>query len=260
MRIVTWNVNSVRARVHLLPAWLQATQADVICLQELKCVDEQVPRALFEDAGYNLETFGQKTYNGVAIASRYPMSSVTRSLPLADDPQARGIAVITGGIRLVNLYVVNGEEVGSDKYAYKLRWLDALNAWVRQDAAPDDDVLLCGDFNIAPDDRDVHDAAAWKDKVLCSQPERARFDELRAFGLTDVWRHVHPDEVGRYSHTWWDYRGGGFQRGNGLRIDHFLASASLLGRVAACEIDRPTRKLEKTSDHAPVILDLKERA
>lgn len=256
MRITTWNINSIRARLHLLPEWLATHQPDVLCLQELKCVEEQFPHEVFDEAGYNVVLSGQKTYNGVAIASRTPLSHVVTGVPLAGDPQARGIAATTGGVRVVNLYVVNGQEVGSEKYAYKLEWLDALQAWLPTDTPADDALVVCGDFNIAPDDRDVWDPVAWKDKVLCSEPERRRFQSLLDLGLTDAWRHLHGDESGRYAHTWWDYRGGGFQRGFGMRIDHHLVSRSVLARVRSVEIDRATRKLEKTSDHAPVVLEL----
>ncbi len=258
MRITTWNINSLRARLHRVPDWLDQAAPDVLCLQETKCQDKEFPRELFEARGYQVAIYGQKTYNGVAIASKLPMTDIELGLPLQGDPEARGIAATIGGIKVVNLYVVNGKAVGDAKYAYKLRWLDALcdrtDAW-RAAGGP---LLLCGDFNIAPTDEDTWDADLWFGKVLCSPPERARFQRLLDSGLVDAFRKKHPDAWGRYAHTWWDYRGGGFQRGFGMRIDHFLVTADLLDRSRAVVIDREARKGEKPSDHAPVTLFLDE--
>ncbi len=255
MRVTTWNINSVRARLHLLGDWLDDRRPDVLCLQELKCRDEDFPAAVFEERGYNLAVFGQKSYNGVAIASLHPIDAVVRGLPV-DDGEARGLAATTGGLRVVNVYVVNGREVGHEQYHRKLAWLGALRDWLDADATPGDDLVLCGDFNIAPADADVHDPELWRDRVLCSEPERARFRELLDWGLTDAWRHLHPDASGRYAHTWWDYRGRGFQRGLGLRIDHHLVTAPVLARTRGVTIDREARKAARPSDHAPVHLDL----
>jgi exodeoxyribonuclease-3 len=257
MRIATWNVNSVRARLPRVLEWLAAAQPDVLCMQELKCQDEQFPAEGFADLGYNLEVFGQKSWNGVAIASRHSISGVMRGVPDAEDTQSRGLAVITAGLFVVNLYVPNGSEVGSDKYAYKLQWLDKLADWLDQETTPDDDILVTGDFNICPDDRDVYDPDAWHEKILCSTPERARFQRLIDWGLTDALRHF-DDSPGVY--TWWDYRAAMFRRGLGLRIDHHLVSPSVLARATGVEIDREARKGEKPSDHAPVTLVIEDTA
>ena len=253
MRITTWNVNSVRARLPRVIDWLDAARPDVLCMQELKCRDEQFPAEAFEDLGYNVAVFGQKSWNGVAIASQHPISGIIRGIPDADDPQSRGMAVVTGGLFIVNLYVPNGSEVGSDKYAYKLQWLDGLLDWLSNETGPDDDILVTGDFNICPADRDVYDPAAWHEKIICSTPERERFERLIEWGLTDALRHF-DDSEGIY--TWWDYRAAMFRRGLGLRIDHHLVSASVLQRTQGVEIDREARKGEKPSDHAPVTLIL----
>ena len=255
MRIVTWNVNSVRARLPRVLDWLASAQPDVLCMQELKCQEHQFPLEAFEDLGYNVEIYGQKSWNGVAIASRTPLSGVIRGVPDPDDAQARGMAAIAGGVMIVNLYVPNGQEVGSDKYAYKLQWLDKLRAWIDDETAPDDDVVVCGDFNICPDDRDVYDPPAWQGRILCSAPERERFEALKGWGLTDALRHLHED-AGIY--TWWDYRAAMFRRGLGLRIDHHLVTPSILARVQAVEVDLEARKGEKPSDHAPLTLVLGE--
>jgi exodeoxyribonuclease-3 len=256
MRITTFNINSIRARQHRFGAWLADRQPDVLCLQETKCQDHQFPHEVFERHGYGVEFFGQKSYNGVAIASRHPMERVVKGLPLADDPQARGIAVTTCGVRVANIYVVNGKALGTEHYDHKLRWLDGLCDWVAADSAPGDDFVLCGDFNIAPTDEDTWDPAAWHGRILCSEPERDRLRRLLDWGLTDAFRHLYPDHWGRYAHTWWDYRANGFGRGAGMRIDHHLVTKSLLARVRDVEIDRAERKGFKPSDHAPVTLVL----
>jgi exodeoxyribonuclease-3 len=257
--ITTWNINSLRAHAAHFSGFLKEKAPDVICLQETKAQDHEFPVALFADAGYNVVFHGQKTYNGVAIASRLPIEEVERGLPLTDDPEARGIAAKIAGIRVVNLYVVNGKEVGDPKYVYKLRWLDALCGWVEGKLRPDQDVVVCGDFNLCPSDADTWDAAGWKDQVFCSVPERERFERLLAWGLKDAFREKYPGEFGRYAHTWWDYRGGAFQRGHGLRIDHHLVSASVWQRTLEVRIEREERKKEKPSDHAPVSLVLGPR-
>ncbi len=253
MRITTWNVNSVRARLPRILEWLDAARPDVLCMQELKCRDEQFPAEAFEDLGYNLAVFGQKSWNGVAVASQHPISGVIRGIPDAEDQQSRGMAVVTGGLFIVNLYVPNGSEVGSDKYAYKLRWLDGLVEWLSSETGPDDDIVVTGDFNICPADRDVYDPEAWHEKIICSTPERERFVRLLDWGLIDALRHF-DDSEGIY--TWWDYRAAMFRRGLGLRIDHHLVSQSVLQRAQGVEIDKEARKGEKPSDHAPVTLIL----
>lgn len=257
MRIVTFNVNSIRARLHLLPDWLDRARPDVLCLQELKCEAADFPMELFAARGYHVALHGQKTYNGVAIASLTPLDDVRTGLPLAGDAEARGIAVRTAGLHIVNLYVVNGKAVGDPKYDHKLRWLDALVDWVARSCTPEEALVVCGDFNIAPTDDDTWDPAAWHGEVLCSEAERAPFRRLLDWGLHDAFRALYPTAFGRYAHTWWDYRGAGFPRGHGLRIDHHLVSASVLARAAAVEIDRDMRKSDKASDHAPVTLVLR---
>ena len=253
MRITTWNVNSIRARLDRAVAWVERAQPDLLCLQELKCEDHVFPRERFEALGLHLATYGQKTYNGVGLISRSPLEDVVTDLPLAGDPQARGIAATVDGVRVVNLYVPNGSEVGSDKYAYKLAWLDALLAWVSDNASPDDPLVICGDFNITRDDRDIYDPEAWREKVLCSTPERERLEALLDWGLTDAFRHF-DDSAGQY--TWWDYRNLGFQKRQGMRIDHLLVTAPVLARAASVVIDRDERRGKGASDHAPVVLEL----
>lgn len=254
MNITTFNINSVRARTHILPAWLDDRQPDVLCLQEIKCQEHQFPLELFTERGYHVAISGQKTYNGVAIASKLPLEDIVVDLPLTGDPQARGIAVTTGGVRVVNIYVVNGKALGDEKFDYKLKWLDALVERMGAEVANHKDLVLCGDFNICPTDEDTWDAEKWKDGIFCTTDERARFQALLDLGLHDAFREKHPDAWGRYAHTWWDFRGRGFPRGMGLRIDHFLVTAGLLGRTSEVVIDRAARKLDKPSDHAPVTL------
>jgi exodeoxyribonuclease III len=253
MRITTWNVNSIRARLDRVLEWQDQHAPDVLCLQEIKCQDHQFPAEVFEELGWYVETYGQKTYNGVAILSREPAQDVQRDLPWAGDAQARGIAATVRGVRVVNLYVVNGSAVGTDKFAYKLEWLRRLQAWLAACCDPTRPLVVCGDFNIAPDDRDCYDPAGWHEQVLCTSEERAAFRGLLGWGLHDAFRHLSAD-AGRY--TWWDFRTRGFERGEGLRIDHHLVSAPLLPRVQAVEIDTVERGEDKPSDHAPVTLVL----
>jgi len=251
MNVTTFNVNSIRARKEHLLAWLDDRAPDVVCLQEIKCVDAEVPRAELESRGYHVATYGQKTYNGVAILSRTPITDVATDLPWAGDAQARGIAGTVQGVRIVNVYVVNGQDTASEKYPYKLEWLRHLHAYV----APlvSQPLVLCGDFNIAPADADVYDPAAWKDQVLCTEAERQAFQGLLALGLTDSFRKVRPSAR---QFTWWDYRGSMFEQGKGVRIDHHLVSASLLPRVVDVTVDMEERGRPQASDHAPVTLHL----
>jgi exodeoxyribonuclease-3 len=254
MNIVTWNVNSVRARLERVVDWLEQNNPDVLCLQEIKCLDEQFPRQVFEDQGYRVATFGQKTYNGVAILAREPIEDVVCGLPgEAPEAQKRVIGAQVGDVLLLNLYVVNGEAVGSEKYAYKLDWMARTAKFVRERYDMSEKVVLCGDFNVTYDDRDVWDPALWKDKILCSQPERDALKRIQEPGLVDAFRHFH-EEAGHY--TWWDFRTRGFQRGQGLRIDHFLMSAPALAACSDVRIDTAARGGEKPSDHAPVIATL----
>lgn len=253
MRIATWNVNSIRARLERVLHWLEEQRPDVLCLQETKCRDEQFPREPLEDLGYAVEAHGQRTYNGVAILSRPGMEDVVRGLPDSDEEGSgrRVIGATVGDLMLLCVYVVNGEKVGSEKYAHKLEWLERLGTLVSERYGGGEKVVLCGDFNCTFDDRDVYDPARWREKILCSTPERQALARvMEAGGLADAFRRFH-EEDGHY--TWWDYRTRGFQRGEGLRIDHFLLSEPALAACTGVEIDRRARGGEKPSDHAPVI-------
>ncbi len=255
MRIATWNVNSVRARLPRLLPWLEDRRPDIVCLQETKCLDEQFPREPIEDLGYQIETFGQKTYNGVAILSRPPIEDVVRGLPGdGPDAEARSIAATIDGMRILNLYVVNGKEVGSDKYAYKLEWMRRVAEWL-ETWDMSEEVVVTGDFNVTFDDRDVYDPEEWRGKILCSEPEREALRRILATGLVDALRHFH-EEPGHY--TWWDFRTRAFRGDRGLRIDHFLLSEPALARCEDVFVDREAREGEKPSDHAPVIAVLRD--
>ena len=249
MKIATWNVNSLKVRLPQVLDWLAAQQPDVLCLQELKLEDKAFPLAEIEAAGYRAAFSGQKTYNGVAILSRSAPLDVARGIPGFDDPQQRVIAASVEGVRIVCVYIPNGQSVDSDKYQYKLGWLAALTGWLRGEMASHPQLALLGDYNIAPEDRDVHDPVAWKDQVLCSEPERAAYRGLVGLGLVDAFRQFEQPEK---SFTWWDYRMMGFRRNLGLRIDHILLSPDLARTCTACAIDKEPRKLERPSDHAPV--------
>ncbi|OQX09520.1 MAG: exodeoxyribonuclease III [Thiothrix lacustris] len=252
MKIATWNVNSLRVRLPHVLQWLEAAQPDILAIQETKTVDEQFPLAELEAAGYNAVFAGQKTYNGVAILSKSLATEIVTDIPALDDPQRRILAATIDGVRVVNLYVVNGAEVGSDKYAYKLDWLAKVTAWLQQQAACYPQLVVLGDFNIAPEDRDVHDPVAWGEGILCSPAERAALQAIQALGLSDTFRQfTQPDK----SFSWWDYRGGGFRRNHGLRIDLILASKPLADACQSCVIDREPRTWEKPSDHTPVVAE-----
>ncbi|MSP61969.1 MAG: exodeoxyribonuclease III [Myxococcales bacterium] len=252
MKIATWNVNSVRARLERVLAWLAAAQPDVLCMQEIKVVDDGFPVDEFRAAGYEVALSGQRTYNGVAIAAREAPSDVARGLDDGvDDPQARLIAATVGGVRVISAYVPNGQAVGSDKYAYKLEWLARLRAHLDLRYRPDQPLCLAGDFNVAPEAIDVHDPAAWEGQVLCSPPERAALARVAAFGLEDTYR-IHHKEGGRF--TWWDYRMLSFPKDKGLRIDHLFATPPLAARSVGAEIDRDARKGKLPSDHAPLVV------
>jgi exodeoxyribonuclease III len=251
MRVITWNVNSIRTRLERAVALVDRHQPEVLCLQETKVVDEDFPRAAFEQRGYELLLHGQKTYNGVAILSRLPLTEARLGFPGNPLPeQARVVSVEVGGLRLLNLYVVNGESTTSEKYPLKLAWLEAEHDPARP-------VLLVGDFNVAPDDRDVWDPALWQGKVLASDAERVRLQRLLGWGLADLLR-TRTDEGGHF--TWWDYRMGAFARGWGVRIDLALGTAPVVERLLGVSVDREERKVgtsaEKPSDHAPVVVDL----
>ena len=249
MRIATWNVNSLRVRMEHLGRWLAETAVDAIALQELKLADEHFPRADFEALGLHAAIFGQKTYNGVAIVSRREVADVAPGMPADADPQRRVIAATLGPIRLVNVYVPNGQAVGSEKYTYKLAWLERLRAYLATLLETHEHLLVVGDFNIAPEDRDVHDPAAWEGSVHVSAPEREALARIAALGLTDLFRRF---EQRKNGWSWWDYRMNAFRRDHGLRIDLMLASKALAGHCTACTIDRAPRSWERPSDHVPV--------
>jgi len=249
MRLAAWNVNSLKVRLPQLLEWLAVHQSDVVCLQETKLEDHNFPQQEIEAAGYRVIFSGQKTYNGVALLARETPSDVEYGNPYFPDPQKRLIAATVNGIRVVCAYIPNGQAVGSEKYAYKLAWLAALEAWIGEQLAASPQLVLAGDFNIAPDERDVHNPAAWEGQILCSEPERAAFQRLLSLGLKDSFRLFEQPEK---SFSWWDYRMLGFQKNQGLRIDHILLSAPLAERCIAAGIERDMRKRERPSDHAPV--------
>jgi len=256
MKIATWNVNSVRARLPRLVPWLQERQPDVLCIQESKVEDDLFPREPLEDEGYNIEVHGEKTYNGVAILSRYPMEAVAKGFP--DDPpdaSRRALSCIVKDMMILNLYVPNGQALGHPKYVDKLAWLDRLRAYLDQSFDPREKVLVTGDFNITFDDRDVWDPEGMRDGIHCSRPERDKLAQVMQFGLADGLRHFH-EEAGIY--TWWHHRGMGFQRGQGMRIDHFLLSDAALRCCTDIVVDTGARKGRNTSDHAPVIATFAE--
>ncbi|HVN42768.1 MAG TPA: exodeoxyribonuclease III [Steroidobacteraceae bacterium] len=250
MRIATWNVNSLRVRLPHLRDWLAANPVDIIALQETKLPDEDFPRADIEALGLHAVFSGQRTYNGVAILSREPSASVTSGIPGFQDEQRRVLAATIAGLRVIDVYVPNGQTVGSDKYEYKLRWLEALRGYVREELQRHERLCVLGDFNIAPEDRDVHDPKAWEGSVHVSPAERAAWQALLSAGLTDCFRLFEQPEK---SFSWWDYRMMGFRRNAGLRIDLIAASGALARKCAACLIDKAPRKLERPSDHAPVV-------
>ena len=253
MKIATWNVNSLKVRLPQLLDWLMAQTPDVVCLQETKLEDAAFPRAALAEAGFHAVFAGQKTYNGVAILTRRPPAGVTIGLPGLDDAQKRLIAATVADVRVICAYFPNGQAVGSDKFAYKLSWLGALIAHLGGELATHPRLVLAGDFNIAPEDRDVYDPVAWAGQVLCSESERDAFRRLQALGLADAFRLF--DQPGK-SYSWWDYRQMAFRRNMGLRIDHLLVSTPLAPRVTACTIDKEARRAERPSDHAPVLLEL----
>ena len=253
MKIATWNVNSLRVRLPHLLDWLAANSPDAICLQETKCDDATFPSEELRAAGYCSLHHGQKTYNGVAVLSRSASSEVCRGIPLFTDEQSRVIAADVDGVRVVSVYVPNGQSVGSDKYAYKLRWFEALAGWLEGQLAQHPRIAVMGDFNVAPEDRDVHDPVAWAGSVLFSGPERAALARLVGLGFVDAFRLFEQPER---SYTWWDYRMNAFRRKMGLRIDHVLLSPALAPACTACTIDIEPRRLERPSDHAPVVCEL----
>jgi exodeoxyribonuclease-3 len=252
MRIVTWNVNSVRARLPRVLEFLERVKPDVVCLQETKCLEDQFPYEPIQDAGYQCAVFGQKTYNGVAILSKRRIEDVKKGFD--EGPEARVISAQVEDVLVVNLYVVNGQEVGADKYRYKLEWLSRVREALAANFDMKEKLVVLGDFNITFDDRDVHDPDLWREKILCSTPEREALAGFTEMGLEDSYRKFH-EESGHF--TWWDFRTKGFERGLGLRIDHVLMSPSALAAATSAEIDLEARRGEKPSDHAPVVVTLK---
>lgn len=255
MKIASWNVNSLKVRLPHLLDWLRVAQPDVVALQEIKLVDADFPHAELAELGYQAQVSGQKTYNGVALLSRTPATEVLRDIPGFEDPQRRVLAATVGDLRIVDLYVVNGQDVGSEKFHYKLAWLAALTRWLADELARHPKLVVLGDFNIAPDDRDVHDPAAWHEQILCSSAERAALAGVLDLGLKDSYRLLE-SAGGRYS--WWDYRQGGFRRNLGLRIDLVLLADALVPALRAAGIDREPRTWDRPSDHAPVWVELSD--
>jgi exodeoxyribonuclease-3 len=251
MKIATWNVNSLKVRLPHLLEWLAANPVDVVCLQETKQQDADFPDGELRQAGYHAAFSGQKTYNGVAILSRTPLTEVQAGIPGLADEQKRVLAATCDGVRIVCVYVPNGQSVDSDKYQYKLTWLAALHDWLRAEMQTHPRLAVLGDYNIAPEDRDVYDPQAWQGNVLVSEPERAAFRALEQLGLRDAFRLFDQPEK---SYSWWDYRNMAFRRNMGLRIDHILVSDGLQCR--ACGIDKAPRKLERPSDHTPVLAEV----
>ncbi len=253
MKIATWNVNSLNIRLPRLVDWLAANQPDLLGLQETKLDDARFPSMEIAATGYQVIFYGQKTYNGVAILSRTPVAEIAPGMPQFPDDHKRVLAATIGDIRFVCLYVPNGQSVGSDKYQYKLRWLAAATAYLREELGRYPRLAVVGDFNIAPEDRDVHDPELWRGQVLCTDAERAAFRDWLALGLKDAFRLFEQPEK---TFSWWDYRQLAFPKNRGLRIDHVLLSPALAAACTACRIDRQARKGEKPSDHAPVIAEL----
>lgn len=252
MKIASWNVNSLRVRLPQVLEWLEDNQVDVLALQETKMIDEEFPVDEIQQAGYQVQFSGQKTYNGVAVLSKMDGSDVIKDIKNLDDPQRRILAVTVDDVRILNLYVVNGKEVGSDKFEYKLDWLQKVTNFIEKDHKKYPNYVVLGDFNIAPEDIDVHDPIAWNDKILCSRQEREALKAITDLGFVDTFRLFDQEEN---SFSWWDYRAGGFPRNLGLRIDLILASASMEAGCSFSAVDKAPRSNERPSDHAPVIAE-----
>ena len=252
MKIATWNVNSLKVRLPHVLDWLASEQPDVLCLQETKLTDENFPADEISAAGYEVVFSGQKTYNGVATISKSHASDIVTDVPGLDDPQRRILGATIDGVRVLNLYVVNGQEVGSDKFAHKLHWLEMVTGYIGTQLKEHEHFVVLGDFNIAPADADVHDPEAWHERILCSTPERDALGRMLELGLQDTFR-LFPQEEKSFS--WWDYRAAAFRRNMGLRIDLILANQALVARCSACYIDKAPRRLERPSDHTPVVAE-----
>ncbi len=253
MKVATWNINSLGVRLPQVLQWLNDARPDVLALQELKLTDDKFPLAELKEAGYHAVVHGQKTYNGVALLSREPMAEVAKNIAGFDDEHARVITATLGGVRFVGGYFPNGQAPGSDKFAYKMRWLDALGAWLADELQRHPQLVLMGDFNIAPEDADVCDPVAWAGQIHCTDEERTYFRRLLGLGLHDAFRlFEQPERI----FSWWDYRMMAFRRNQGLRIDHILVSEALKPRVRSCVVDKQPRKNERPSDHAPVLVQI----
>lgn len=253
MLLATWNVNSILARMDSVVRWLDDVKPDVLCMQETKCTDDKFPTLIFQERGYQCHLFGQQSYNGVAILARGPCDTMQRGYPGDDETaQSRLITARIGGIDIVNVYIPNGQKVGAEKFDLKLAWMRRLRDFL--DASYDRKtlVLLCGDFNVAPEDRDVHDVRLWQGRIMFSDPERSTLQHIKDWGFTDAFR-LHTDAAGKF--TWWDYRAGAFRRNLGLRIDHIWISEPLVSRSVRTWIDIEPRTWEKPSDHAPVLAE-----
>ncbi|MBN1378748.1 MAG: exodeoxyribonuclease III [Gammaproteobacteria bacterium] len=248
MKIASWNVNSLKVRLPQVLDWLKQSEPDVLAIQEIKLTDENFPVAEIKAAGYEVVYSGQKTYNGVAVLARQPLTDIVTDIPGLEDPQRRILAATIGPVRVLNLYVVNGQEVGSEKFAYKLRWLSKVKAYIQKQLSEHNYLVVLGDFNIAPEDRDVYDPELWREKILCSSQERGVLGEIMALGLKDTFRYF---ESGGEHYSWWDYRAAGFRRNLGLRIDLILANDALMRLAIAAGIDREPRGWERPSDHTP---------
>ena len=253
MKIATWNVNSLAVRLPQVLDWLGTHRPDVLCIQETKLADDKFPAIEFEGAGYHAQWFGQKTYNGVAILTRDAVTDVVRNIPGHEDPQARVIAATVRDVRIIGAYFPNGQAPGSDKFLYKMAWLEAMKRWIGEQLVTHPKLVLLGDYNIAPEDRDVHDPVLWAGQIHCTPEERAHFAGLVGLGLHDAFRLF--DDQPAKPWTWWDYRNLAFRKNQGLRIDHILISEALRGHVRTCSIDKLPRKNERPSDHAPVIAE-----
>ena len=252
LKVASWNVNSLKVRLPHVLAWCQTAEPDILALQETKLPDERFPVDELKAAGYHSLCSGQPTYNGVAILSREEGRNMVTDVPGLEDPQRRILAATFGDLRIIDLYVVNGQEVGSEKFAYKLHWLEKVTEFVAAELQAHEKVIVLGDFNIAPEDRDVHDPEAWHEKILCSTPERKALKKMMDLGLRDTFRLFEQEER---SFSWWDYRMNAFRRKMGLRIDLLLASPAMVSRCSAAYIDREPRTQERPSDHAPVVAE-----
>lgn len=253
MLIATWNVNSILARMASVMRWLDDVKPDVLCMQETKCTDDKFPTLVFQERGYQCQLFGQQSYNGVAILTRGECETGRRGYPDDDETaQSRLLTTTAGGINIVNVYVPNGQMVGSEKYGFKLAWMKRLREFLDANYDRSTPVLLCGDFNVAPEERDVHDVRLWQGRILFSEQERAALQHIKEWGFTDAFR-LHTEAGGNYS--WWDYRAGAFRRNMGLRIDHIWISEPLVARNVRTWIDMEPRTWEKPSDHAPVLAE-----